>query len=263
MSRIRGYIFVDNDGTFMPGTETRNRLVLQSIVDEYAKAAGTPHQINWDLCAGQTEPKIHDLVTQNGFADFDNFITREAFEAAAKQGYKDRRPDFSARSEMIETLYAFKQIGIMPVLVTNSEKDVVEDALEECFEAEDLNVEDVFELIVTKTDVLERGLNPKPSPDPYHLARQLANAHFGVQVPRKHTAILEDSPTGVESGFLYAGNRDQVIQFVDITREDNRAGHHVTTMEQCTKAIISALQLPKKKILARANLFPQTTNPAP
>ena len=237
MKNIQGYIFVDNDGTFIPGTEKRNRVVLQSIVDVFAKAAKVRHSIDWNLCAGQAEPKIHDLICQNGFADLKKHITRDDFERAAKEGYQNLRPDFAPREDMIKILLDYKARGIMPVLVTNSERDIIEEALDEAFAKTEFYPEDVFEVIVTKTEVLDLGLNLKPAPDPYRLAHEVADEYYGAQVPKDKVVVLEDSPTGVQSGFCYTQNRSQVIQFTDMTPAHEDARHHVVDMKQCRDAM--------------------------
>lgn len=243
---VQGLLLVDNDGTFIPGTEIRNRAVLQGIVSEFSVKAGVDYIISWDLCNGRPETHIHRIVCQNGFHQLADYISPEDFEERAREGYLTTAPDFSPREEMIETLYDLKRMGIISALVTNSEDHPVYKGLSEAFEGAACAREDIFPIVVTKTDILSAGKQPKPSSDPFAYAHQLAGEKFGP-IPLERVVIIEDSGTGVEAGLLFTGNPTQIIQFTDLASPHRDAGHCVETMQDCQGAISSILEIELSK----------------
>ncbi|MCB1531075.1 MAG: hypothetical protein H6853_04025 [Rhodospirillales bacterium] len=239
---VQGLLLVDNDGTFIPGTELRNRAVLEGIVSEFSSAAGVDYIIPWDLCNGRPETHIHRIICGNGFHQLADYITPKDFEERAREGYLAMIPDFSPRAEMVETLYDLKRMGIMSVLVTNSEDRPVYNGLSEAFGCVACDREDIFPIVVTKTDILSAGKQPKPSSDPFAYAHQLAGDKFG-SIPLDRVVIIEDSATGVEAGLAFTGNSAQIIQFTDMASPHPEAGHCVETMQECQGAISAILKV--------------------
>ncbi len=232
-----GLLLVDCDGTFLPGTEVRNRKALQGIVDHFTQSNNLPsHQINWDLCNGQPESNIHKIITDNGFPELGKFVTADEFTTLAKKGYKETEVDLTPREGMIEILLEYTNLGIFSIMVTNSETESVEDALKAAFSKAGNNANDVFPIIITKTNVLLAGNQPKPSRDPFDMAYNLAQLEWGA-IPLDRIAILEDSGTGVIAAHAFTSNPSQVIQFIDMASPHASAGYHVQDMVGCRIAL--------------------------
>lgn len=239
------WALVDCDGTFLPGTEVRNRKVLQGLVDGFSKAAGLvgQHLIPWDLCNGRAEPQIHEILVGVGFDFLKEEVSPDDFQKLAKAGYAAMEPDCTPREDMIESLLSWKNNhGTGSALVTNSLDAQVMPCLDKAFNGSAHKLEDVFPIIVTRSDIEAAGLNPKPSPDPFAYTHGLINHHFG-NVPLEKLYVVEDSGTGVESGVAYVP-KENVIQFVDMASPDLRAGHHVKTMADCNRAVLGTLSSP-------------------
>lgn len=249
---VSGLLLIDFDGTFIPGTELRNRAVIQSIVDDFsAQADKSGFLIPWDICNGRAEPDIHKILMNNGFQELGDFITPNDFESRAREGYDQRTPDYSPRTEIIETLCRAKEsLDVVSVLVSNSINPQVFHGLSESFATSAKNIEDVLPIIVTKTEVVAAGKMPKPSGDPFDLGHQLAEEKFG-DIPLRNVMIVEDSATGVEAGYNYTGNREQIIQFTDMAPPHKHAGHCVQTMADCYQAVASRFKKDKESIVSR------------
>lgn len=261
-------IDVDLDGTLVPGTEVRNRAALQGMVDHFTTTTGINRfKIPWDHCNGQDEQRIHAILVEQGLHGLPEHLSAPNFQLRAKEAYGEVTDvDLSPRPGMIDVLQYLKHYGVTPVLVTNSLRESAEATLKACFEIHSqehgklVSPADVFPLIVTKTDVLASGLQPKPSSDPFELVEKrltdgLAHNHSSAAhyaptefyYPRESTLILEDSGTGTSAGFAHTGNKEQVIQFIDMASPCNNAGHHVEDMTGCVKAMCDFYGVPETK----------------
>ncbi len=230
-------ILVDNDGTFIPGTETRNRIALQTIVNNFAKAANVGSvELRWDQIAGQAEPDIHRWICDNGFAGFQDLISPEEFRDKAKEGYKLTPVDYTPREGMIEMLMDYKCNGAPSLLVSNSDDEMVHGGLIRIFGSVEA-AREVYPIIVTKDDVIAAGLQPKPNPDPFALAVQRYNEQFGTDIKPCETVVLEDSGTGVSAGRIFTTDTDRVVQFTDATPPCGLAGHYAHDIVECRKAL--------------------------
>lgn len=251
-------VMVDMDGTLFPGTEDRNRAALQGLVDTFTKATGKNRFfIPWDHCNGQDEQRIHAILIEQGLEGFESYRSARDFQIEAKRAYGEvANVDYSPRPGMINVLQYLSVYGVTSVLVTNSDKESANKALTAGFEIASgkrgvlIKPEDIFPLIITKTDVLEAGMQPKPNPDPFILAEQRLKAALphnylssGLYRPtewhyqRKDMLILEDSGTGTAAGFAYTGQRNQVVKFNDKSLPCDNAGHNVNNMTECAQAM--------------------------
>ncbi len=273
MLQSRKVVYVDMDGTFIPGTEIRNRHALQSIVNEFTNKVDRPQVlIPWNSCNGQDEQRIQATLTeQEGLEGFNDYISAKDFQILAKERYTDTPVDYNPREHMIDDLLYLKEYGITAVLVTNSPREAAASALTNAFALHAkgtgsvVQIKDVFSFVVTKSDVLEAGMNPKPSPDPFILTQKILNNNkprglFSsvFSVNPSDVMILEDSGTGTVAGFSYTGNANQVVQFIgdkdranqlmshnseraqefiDMATPCEKAGHHVQDMAGCMVAI--------------------------
>lgn len=246
--KARGFNLVDKDGSYIPGTEARNKLVLQTMVDDFSQVAGVDCvMIPWDLCAGKAEPDIHRILCGSCLPQLADLVSPENFRLMARDGYASTPADHTIREGFLEMLLQHKDEGIYSALVTSSDADVVRASLQKAFAPFDIHPNEVFPLIVTKTEVLAAGKNPKPSPDPFLMAYETMQNSFGAVSPDS-VFIYEDSPTGVEAGYAFfdavsfGGRRAyNVIQFVDDTPHCNLADHHVTTIGECVSIVANIM----------------------
>lgn len=239
-------VLVDNDGTFIPGTEVRNRTVLQGIVDKFTASTAADkasHTIDWAAVGGKAEPLIHDWICSSLNPAFANYISSEDFTKQAKEGYRITEPDYASREGLVTLLTDLKENGIGAAIVTNSDREPIMHALKQSFAQIRRDISDVFPIIVTADDVKEQGLQMKPSPDPFMLALNVWNKTNGTDIKPHEVLILEDSSTGVASGKAMTGNHNHVVQFVDLAPACANAGHHVTDVAEIRTRFFSHLAL--------------------
>ncbi len=232
---------IDRDGTLLHGTEQRNRIVLQEIFNKAARENGITTQltIDWGQAAGKTEPDIHNGICTQVPA-YGNVMNGTEFQTLAKNGYRTTPANLDPREGMLDLIKEWRELGHPSIMVTNSEKEEVVAGFEDYFGSDYYNDVDFYfsGIVVTKTDVLAAELEPKPSGDPYLRGMFLYNRRYKTNYGPEDLIAVEDSGSGVLSGYRATGNdKNRIIQFTEMTPASPYAGFHVDTTEEFADAV--------------------------
>lgn len=174
---IQGVAF-DMDGTLID-CEPVNRAAVEA-------AAGRNIRIDWANCAGKKEEIIHGILKEEYGPDKIR-STADEFVAACKRGYQETMGKLKAREGIIELLNTFQGLNIPMIVVTNTERGMAIQKLEQCGLQK-------FMVDVIGSDTLENlGLKSKPSGDGYRLAASQ------LQIKEEDMMGFEDSLVGMDA----------------------------------------------------------------
>jgi HAD superfamily hydrolase (TIGR01509 family) len=194
MAKMIEALLVDIDGTAVD-CEADNRRIIERV----AKANGgliTPP--DWKELAGTGDGIIWNWLKDK----FNTFSAdRNSFVQEIEEGYLTRDSSrIAAREGIVEIFNHISKKGLPLAAVTNSPRQVAMANLRNA------QIDHHLQFVVSRTDVEDAGLQPKPSGDPYLMAAQRLN------IKPDRCLVLEDSKTGVTAA------RDAcmyVIQIVD------------------------------------------------
>jgi beta-phosphoglucomutase-like phosphatase (HAD superfamily) len=193
-------VLLDMDGTQII-TEPRNRRVHEVTARKYG---GEIKKSDWDFLAGTSDKIIwtHLKQTFNRFA-----VGEEDYIAEVEDGYIHDQGGVVLRPGMFEVFERAANRGILVATVTNAPRNIALSSLRANA------LESKMDLIITKDEVLDKGLRTKPAADPYLLAAQI----LGVNI--KNCVIYEDSGNGTRSGLAALGDVSssfgRVVQIID------------------------------------------------
>lgn len=199
-------LLLDSDGTI--GDTER---VHAKIGAEIMSQAGVPTSFDERFrMKGFGEARIWDEMAQRGTPIQ---IPRQDFIDAQTRGFveyirKVDNPLDIRRRGMLELITAFKEAGKPVAIVSNTPTSAVE-ALKQ---ATDLS--HLIDMTITYDHIAELGLQKKPAPDGYDLARERLNL-----LHNQATLIVEDSPTGANAG-VQAKGRNDVMQIIYDTLQE-------------------------------------------
>jgi HAD superfamily hydrolase (TIGR01509 family) len=188
-------LFLDSDGTI--GNTER---VHAEIGAKIMTANGVPTTFDDRFrMKGFGEGRIWDDMKAKGTPitipkqDFIDAQTREFVDAIReiKKAENIRRPG------MLELVKAFRAAGKPVVIVSNTPTSAVE-ALKKA-----TGLTDLIDMTITYDDIVDLGLQKKPAPDGYNLARH----RLGLR-PDQKVLIIEDSITGAQAAVDAEGNND-------------------------------------------------------
>lgn len=235
---MRGLVHWDLDGSLVKDNELGNQRDIQAVLDAYAESAGRPRWvIDWSVCCGNSEDKIHRMVEAAGFHGLSEIVSPDVFRSECLLRFDQLRHtrDSSAREDAIETAIALKNFDIGSVIVSNNGGAPVHNSLKAAFEIAGLGVRprDVFMAITTKDHYGRNQLRGKPFPDPFWYTADKIATLVGHKISRDKQVGFEDSPAGVSAFNSFINNPDQIFQFIDAgTLPQQGASHHITHMKQ-------------------------------
>jgi|GEM_PF-1817212 len=237
-------VFIDVDGTAVL-SEERNREAIEHV----ARAGG--HDIqpeDWATLAGAGDEVIWERIVDLN-AEFKNsYPTADDFESACVDGYNARKDEVRVNQAVLDAVTSFIDAGIDTAAVSNSLHDVVKTNLDVAGYDRSL-----LRFVLTKTEVREKGLKPKPDPAPYVEALRMLNEIRArddqAPVNASECLILEDSLTGVraalKAGMRVLHIRDDSAQLpaAETQRlEDKFNGHYYSCDLNTVPIICQALQ---------------------
>lgn len=191
-------LLLDSDGT-IGRTETVHAEIGARIMSENGRPTTFDERFHMK---GFGEARIWDEMTEMGTpinipkADFIDKQTKEFVKAIREV----RDPKTIRRPGMLELIQAFREAGKPVAIVSNTPTSAVE-ALKKATALTDL-----IDMTITYDDITALGLQKKPEPDGYNLAR----ARLGLNDNQK-ALIIEDSNTGALAA-VQADGRNDVVQ---------------------------------------------------
>jgi beta-phosphoglucomutase-like phosphatase (HAD superfamily) len=185
-------LFLDSDGTIgnteRVHAEIGARIMtahgVPTTVDERFRMKGWGEGRIWDEMAARGTP------IQIPKQDFIDAQTRQFVDYIREI----KNPESIRRPGMLELIQAFRDAKKPVVIVSNTPTSAVE-ALKRA-----TGLTDMIDDTITYDDIIALGLNKKPSPDGYDLARDRLGLKFGQKA-----FIVEDSNTGAEAAVKAKG----------------------------------------------------------
>lgn len=144
---------------------------------------------DWDELYGIGDHRVYKELVKKGLP-----ISEDDFIDQCLDYYVDNKDRLSVRDGFKLAFNHFAQANMFQATVSSGVKEQVKANLD----AADAKL--TMEFNLSATDIVDRGLETKPSADPYLEALRQLNEKYGLNIKPEECLVVEDSGSGVKAG---------------------------------------------------------------